>query len=239
MKKTTVLDRLIHKPVTLEIPDSVDISTAKPGDFVVYKDEEWHDLVWEYLWYTLEKTKKWKFSSFLSGKWLDDFQTYQEKAKNLYVEFKKDFWTEFPDSVPITAKASLRWDQYNRHERFDPSWLPLMYSIFRHPLEMVESDTVHLQQLDWRDPERLKDRSGKYNHTLAFEKEFYENESKRYPKRWWIVQYKWEKVKCVGNNYLTQEIKLRGKSETSDSFRWEWMVITLDEYLQDKKKKQW
>jgi len=281
MKKTTVLDRLIHKPVTLEVPDSVDLSSLKSGDYIVYKDDEDKTLVGEYLWYVLEKTKKGTFSSILSWKWLDDFKSYQEKSLEFYKDFKKEFWWLFPDSVPITAKASLYWDQYyfyfyaewrynfadfvrsfrekvkkkffiyqvwardrvrlhpNRHEWFDASWLPLMYSIFRHPLEMVDSDTVHLQWIDWRDPERLKDWSGKYDHTLAFEKEFYEKESKRYPQRWWIIRYNWEKAKCVWNNYLTQEIKLRGKSEHSDDFRWEWMVITLDEYLQDKKKKQW
>ncbi len=282
MNTTTILDRLIHKPVTLTIPKWTDLSHLKNGDFLIYRDEEGKDLVWEYLWYTLQNTKKWKFVSVLEGTNRTNFDLYQKKAAELYREFKKDFGSEFPDSVPITSKASLYWDQIyfyfyaetrynfadfvrafrnkvkkkffiyqvwsrdrvrlhpNRDEWFDASWLPLMYSIFRHPLEMVEHDTVQVQHLDWRDPERLKDRSWKYDHTLAFEKEFYKEESKRYPTRWWVVRYKWEKVKCVWNNYLTQEIKLRWKSEWKDDFRWEWMVITLDEYLQDKnKKKQW
>lgn len=98
-------------------------------------------------------------------------------------------------------------------ERYDPSGLPLMYHIFKHPLPNVESDMLASQWLDGRSSDKMKDRSGKLDHTLLFEADRYTEESKRYPMRWSIVRRQGQDRKCMWFNLLTQEIKLRGKSD--------------------------
>jgi len=270
--KTTIIDRLIHKPVTLTLPESFDASTLSPWDLIVYKDDEWKELVGKALCYELKDTKKGKFVYPLKETEAKNFNMYQTQAEDLFEIFKKDFKAAFPESVPLTWRMNLqgntvyfyfyaetRFDfsalvrtlrekikkrffiyqvgardrvrlHKNLDEWFDASGLPLMYSIFNHPLENVDSDVIWLQHLEWRDPEKLKDRSGKLDHTLNFEKDVYELELKEYPKRWSIIRYDGQKMKCIGCNILTQDIKLRGKSEKSDDFRGEWLTISLSEY---------
>jgi hypothetical protein len=120
-------------------------------------------------------------------------------------------------------------------ERYDPSGMPLMYHIFKHPLPNVESDMLASQWLDWRSTDKIKDWSGKLDHTLLFEADWYTEESKRYPIRWSIVRRQGQEWKCMWFNLLTQEIKLRGKSDddTWGDRRGEWKKVLLDE-LQKK-----
>lgn len=118
-------------------------------------------------------------------------------------------------------------------ERYDPSGLPLMYHIFKHPLPNVETDVLPQQQLEGRSIDKLKDRSGKLDHTLAFELDRYSEEIKKYPPRWSIVQREGKPMKCMGFNLLTQEIKLRWQSEEDDGRtdrRGEWKKITLADF---------
>lgn len=98
-------------------------------------------------------------------------------------------------------------------EWFDPSWLPLMYHIFKHPLPNVESDMLASQGLDGRTSDKMKDWSWKLDHTLLFEADWYTEEAKQYPTKWSIVRWQGQERKCIGYNLLTQEIKLRGKSD--------------------------
>lgn len=281
MNTVTVLDRLIHKPVTLTLPETVEKDDIDPGDFIVYTDSDGNDNVGEYLGYTLSDAKKEKFKMLLEGTEKKNFDYYQEEAEKLFTIFSKEFCKEFPDAVTLCGRESVRGDQVyfyfyadqrynfadfvrsfrnklqkrffiyqvssrdrvrlhpNRDEWFDASGLPLMYSIFRHPLKRVESSVIQLQNLQWRDSQRLKDRSNKFDHTLNFEKEFYEKESTRYPERWSTILYKWKEKLCIDSNILTQEIKLRGKTDDDDTqFDGDRLVISLDEYEEHAKLHQ-
>lgn len=101
-------------------------------------------------------------------------------------------------------------------ERYDPSGMPLMYHLFKHPLPNVESDILAQQQLEGRAMDKLKDRSGKLDHTLLFEADRYAQEIKKYPARGSVIQRQGKPMKCMWFNLLTQEIKLRGQSEEDD-----------------------
>lgn len=276
--KTTLLDRLIHKPITVSLPEWFDAKTLLPWDFVVYKDSEGKELVWKALGYELKWTKTGRFVYPLKGTEKKNFEFYQTQADDLFAIFKTEFKAAFPESVPLSWRMNLQWNTVyfyfyadtrfdfaalvqslrekirkrffiyqvwardrvrlhkNLDEWFDASWLPLMYSIFHHPLDNVDSDVIGLQQLECRDPEKLKDRSGKLDHTLNFEKDVYEIELKEYPKRWAIVSLQWERMKCIWCNILTQEIKLRGKSTNKDDFKGEWMTVSLADYKKLSKK---
>lgn len=268
----TVLDRLIHKPVTIQLTEE-QTQEINHGDMVLYKDDEWKTQTWEYLGYSTWRWKKATYIWPLTQKQTELCQNYQIQADEFFEIFKEEFWKAFPTSKPLCARmhytgkqiyfyfhaetrynfsdfvkwfrsvVPIRFFLYqvwprdrvrlhpNRHERFDPSWLPLMYSIFKHPLENVDNDAVLAQWLAWRDAESLKDRSWKFDHTLNFEKDRYIQENKKYPRRWEIIDRYGSTMKCMGCNILTQEIKLKGKSDESNEwFGWEWKVVHHDEY---------
>jgi hypothetical protein len=113
--------------------------------------------------------------------------------------------------------------------------MPLMYHIFKHPLPNVESDMLASQWLDGRSSDKIKDRSWKLDHTLLFEADRYTEESKRYPIRGSIVRRQGQERKCMWFNLLTQEIKLRWKSDEDGGSerRGERKKVLLDE-LQKK-----
>ncbi len=273
-----VLDWLNTKPVKLtgELPPDL-----KPKDRIVYQDSEWKEMVGTLLGYSVDSAKTGTFMYSLQGQQAENFDKYQEKALKLYELFKEKFGTSFPESVPLTARMNLQWNQvyfyffaetrfdfavfvkefrqeigYNfflyqvgardrvrlhphLEERFDTSGLPLIYHIFKHPLPNVEGDVISLQQLEGRDIDKLKDRSGKLDHSLNFEKDIYEEESKRFPYRGEVVTFEGKKMKCTGINILTEEIKLRGQSDDDPTeFRGEFRKITLTEYLPHKERAQ-
>lgn len=272
MKDYTIIDRLIHKPVTVSLSQD-QVASLTPGDMVTYKDDEEKIQSWEYLWYHTDQWRKATFIAKLSEEKIEKCKEYQKKADDLFIPFKELFGSAFPSSLPLCARMSHTWHQIyfyfysdtrynfsdfvksfrekvrmrfflyqvgprdrvrlhpNHKQRFDPSWLPLMYSIFKHPLPNVESDAISVQWLAWRDAESLKDRSWKFDHTLNFEKEWYEQELNHFPKRWEIIDRYGNSMKCMGCNMLTQEIKLRWKTdENQERFTGEWNTVTLEEY---------
>lgn len=272
-----VLDRLINKPVCIagDTPEGVSY-----GHKVVYKDDEWQEMVGIVLWYEMETTKKWTFLYALREEKEEKFTINQKKALDLFVTFKKDFKEWFPESVPVTARMNLAGNlvyfyfyaetrfqfadfvrafrqkigcnfflyQVGARDRIrlDPradgmycaSWhgTGLDCKMFRHPMPNVESDTVMLQQLEWRDVEKLKWLCGKLKCSLNYEKDYYESETKKYPHKWTFFRYMGDDVKCIGYNILTQEIKIRNdKTEQI-------LKISLDDYqkiLLSKQPRPW
>ncbi len=166
-------------------------------------------LRWDHIYFYFYAEERYNFSDFV--------RSFREKIQKKFFIYQ----------VSSRDRVKLHPDRRNW---FDTSWLPLMYTIFRHPLPMVEHESLQVQQLDGRDPERLKDRSWKYNHTFAFEKEFYEEEMKKYPSKWSFVYFEWNKTKCMWYNLLTQEIKLRWQGENNEWFNGERIILSLDEY---------
>jgi len=124
-------------------------------------------------------------------------------------------------------------------ERYDANGLPLMYSVFRHPLEQVDNDAIEYQWLRGRDIERLKDRSWKLDHTLNFEADIYAEETPKYPEKRSIVTYEKKKMKCLGYNILTQQIQLRWEdSEKPGEFYGEFRTVSLEDFQKHGKTKK-
>ena len=161
------------------------------------------------------------------------FYFYAETRYN-FAEFVKSFRQKIGYKFFLYQVGSRDRVRMHPHleEWYDPSGLPLTYHIFKHSLPNVEGETVAVQQLWGRNNDRLRDWSGKLDHTLNFEKEFYEEESKKYPQHGQIITIYDKKMKCTGYNILTWEIKLRGKGddETSRYRNGEFKKITLEEY---------
>ena len=98
--------------------------------------------------------------------------------------------------------------------------------MFRHPMPTVESETIMMQQLEGRDIEKLKGLCGKLKCSLNYEKEIYQEENRKYPKKGSSVLYKKEPYICIGFNILTQDIKLKHAEE------YQVIKVTLDEFEQ-------
>ncbi len=62
------------------------------------------------------------------------------------------------------------------------------------PLPSVEIENIVLQNLEWRDIEKLKWRCGKLKCSLIYELETYVEESKKFPPKWAYVENKWCEV---------------------------------------------
>ncbi len=81
------------------------------------------------------------------------------------------------------------------------------------PLPSIEMENLILQNLEWRDIERLKWRCGKLKCSLMYEIEVYREESKKYPKKGSEVKYlKWN-VEWIATSYniMTWDVTLRTK----------------------------
>jgi hypothetical protein len=121
--------------------------------------------------------------------------------------------------------------------------LPLTYHLFRHALPWVDGETISVQQLWWRNNDRLKDRSWKLDHTLNFEKDFYVEESKKYPHHGQVVSLEWKLMKCTWYNILTGEINMRWKADEDKKEDWRWhgefSKIDLETYQKIAKKVTW
>lgn len=272
-----VLDRLINKPVQIEgtLPDHISY-----GQKIVYQDDEQKPQVGIVLWYEIDTNKKGTFSYLLEGERLTEFEHQQQKALDLFPSFKQDFKARFPESVPVTARMNLAWNQiyfyffaevrfqfadfvrtfrqkigYNfflyqvgarDRIRLDPradgmycaSWhgTGLDCKTFKHPMPHVDHETIMLQQLEGRDVEKLKWLCGKLKCSLNYEKDYYEQETKKYPSRWTYFTFQGDKVKCLGFNVMTQEIKIR--NETTEQIT----KLSLQDYtraLSSKSSRTW
>jgi cell fate regulator YaaT (PSP1 superfamily) len=85
------------------------------------------------------------------------------------------------------------------------------------PLPTIEMETIALQWLEGRDVEKLKGRCGKLKCSLVFEQYLYEQEAKKFPRKWTVIRYGEKTGKCINYNILTQEVTIR--TEEGDVIR--------------------
>ena len=81
------------------------------------------------------------------------------------------------------------------------------------PLPSIEMEKIILQNLEWRDIERLKWRCGKLKCSLIYEIDIYQKESKKYPPKWSEVRYlKWN-IDWIATSYniMTWDVTIKTK----------------------------
>ena len=93
-------------------------------------------------------------------------------------------------------------------------------------LPNIEIESVVMQNLEWRDIERLKWKCWKLKCCLLYELDLYVNESKKFPRKWAKIDISWlrERKSDDGNddniwtvasfNIITQDVNIK----TSDGF---------------------
>lgn len=86
-------------------------------------------------------------------------------------------------------------------------------------LPSVEIENIVLQNLEWRDIEKLKWRCGKLKCCLVYELELYVQESKKYPPKWSYVTTKWAGVcwTVFSFNIMNNEVTIR--TDDNETFR--------------------
>jgi len=88
------------------------------------------------------------------------------------------------------------------------------------PLPSVEIENIIIQNLEWRDIEKLKWRCGKLKCCLIYELELYLDESKKFPPKWTVVESKTDANLCgitSSFNIMNNEVTVR--TEDGFSFR--------------------
>lgn len=99
------------------------------------------------------------------------------------------------------------------------NWLNLCCKSSR-ALPSVEMENIILQNLEWRDIERLKWRCWKLKCSLIYELELYIQESKKYPTKWSLVECEacWDsKWYSTSYNIMTWDVTI--KTENWEMFR--------------------
>ena len=81
------------------------------------------------------------------------------------------------------------------------------------PLPTVDSENIALQALENRWIEKIKGICWKLKCCLNYEKEIYDTEQKRYPKKWEEFHANWEKMRCCSVNMMSGEIIARSIEE--------------------------
>ena len=90
-------------------------------------------------------------------------------------------------------------------------------------LPNIEIESVVMQNLEWRDIERLKWKCGKLKCCLLYELDLYINESKKFPRKWSKVDMKWLQERRLEDNnedntwvvasynIITQDVNIKTK----------------------------
>lgn len=146
------------------------------------------------------------------------FYFYAETRYN-FSEFVKDLRTKINKRFfiyQVGARDMMRLHPDNKLYLVDCG-CGSMWCCGTGPLPTIEMDTIALQWLEGRDVEKLKGRCGKLKCSLVFEQYLYEQEAKKFPRKWEIIYYGEKSGKCIGTNIMTQEVTVR--SEEWDVFR--------------------
>jgi len=107
-KTISVMDWLIHKPITLIMRESDPIPSV--WSYIVYRGDNDKNLIGTYIGYPVESAKTWSYIETLSWEKLERFDRHQRKSADLFKMWKTAFKAEFPQTKPVTGRANLQWD---------------------------------------------------------------------------------------------------------------------------------
>lgn len=109
-------------------------------------------------------------------------------------------------------------------------WIIPMHCKTTLPLPSIEMENLILQNLEWRDIERLKWRCGKLKCSLIYELETYKEESKKYPPKWSEVKYLKSNIDWLVTSYNIMTGDVTIKTEDGEIFKiptWELKITKL------------
>jgi len=143
------------------------------------------------------------------------FYFYSEE-RYVFTEFVKKFREKIWKNIflfQVWARDMVKMDPRTDNLPCGAGWVIPMHCKTTMQLPSIEMENLILQNLEWRDIERLKWRCGKLKCSLMYELEVYREESKKYPKKWSEVKFiKWG-VEWIATSYniMTWDVTLRTK----------------------------
>jgi len=170
------------------------------------------NIYWDQIYFYFYSEERYVFTEFV--KWL------REKLwKNIFLfqVWARDMIKMSPDTDHIAGC----------------NWLNLCCKSSR-ALPSVEMENIILQNLEWRDIERLKWRCWKLKCSLIYELELYIQESKKYPTKWSLVECEacWDsKWYSTSYNIMTWDVTIRTEN-------WEMFRVPVSQLKVIKTKQQ-
>ncbi len=157
------------------------------------------------------------------------FYFYSEE-RYVFTEFVKKFREKIWKNIflfQVGARDMVKMDPRTDILPCWAWWVTPMHCKTTMQLPSIEMENLILQNLEWRDIERLKWRCWKLKCSLIYELDLYRKESKKYPKKWSEVKFiKWN-IEWIATSYniMTWDVTLKTKDwETFRVPTWELKV---------------
>ena len=143
------------------------------------------------------------------------FYFYSEE-RYVFTEFVKKFREKIWKNIflfQVWARDMVKMDPRTDNLPCGADGIIPMHCKTTLPLPSIEMEKIILQNLEWRDIERLKWRCGKLKCSLIYEIDIYQKESKEYPPKWSEVKYlKWN-IDWIATSYniMTWDVTIKTK----------------------------
>jgi len=143
------------------------------------------------------------------------FYFYSEE-RYVFTEFVKKFREKIWKNIflfQVWARDMVKMDPRTDNLPCGADGIIPMHCKTTLPLPSIEMEKIILQNLEWRDIERLKWRCGKLKCSLIYEIDIYQKESKKYPPKWSEVKYlKWN-IDWIATSYniMTWDVTIKTK----------------------------
>lgn len=108
------------------------------------------------------------------------------------------------------------------------------------PLPSIEMENLILQNLEWRDIERLKWRCGKLKCSLMYELDVYREESKKYPTKWSEIRLIHSKQEWIVTSYniMSWDVTVKIKDGGMTKVPTEDIIVTKEPTSRYKSKEE-
>lgn len=149
------------------------------------------------------------------------FYFYSEE-RYIFTEFVKNLREKIWKNIflfQVWARDMVKMDPRTDILPCWADWIIPMHCKTTLPLPSIEMENIILQNLEWRDIERLKWRCGKLKCSLIYELDIYRKESKNYPPKWSKVKTLKSNIEWLATSYNIMTWDVTIKTEDWEIFR--------------------
>jgi len=160
------------------------------------------------------------------------FYFYSEE-RYIFTDFVKKLREKIWKNIflfQVWARDMVKMDPRTDMLPCGADWIIPMHCKTTLPLPSIEMENLILQNLEWRDIERLKWRCGKLKCSLIYELEIYKEESKKYPPKWSEVKYLKSNIDWIVTSYNIMTWDVTIKTQDWEIYRiptWELKITKL------------
>lgn len=148
--------------------------------------------------------------------YLDQLYLYfYSEERYVFTDFVRKFRQKIWKNIflfQVWARDMIRIDPRADNLECDP-WVLPMHCKTNMELPSIEMENIALQNLEWRDIERLKGRCNKLKCSMIYEMDVYLEEIKKYPHKWARVESKdlWVKWIVHNINVISGDVQIKTK----------------------------